>query len=474
MSNADTLRVAVLREFCGRSLANFSKAMWSTLEPGRPLAWGWALDAMCEHLEAVTRGEITRLVINVPPGSMKSLLTSVLWPAWEWSLGKTRNKYLGVAHNTTLSGRDSRKMRLLVRSPLYRELFPHVQLAADQATKLNFATTDHGGRVCMAFRNMTGERGDRVIIDDPMTVEDGFSAAAIEEAARIFNETVPSRVNDDKSAIVMIMQRIHENDPAAIALADPSYERLIIPARYESTRNYNTSRFTDPRTGGPEGALFFPERFSEEATQALERRLGPYGAASQLQQVPAPRSGGFLDPTSIVVSDDLPTMDSCVRGWDMAATEGGGDYTVGALVGRVGDKYYIMDVVRGQWSAANVDKRVVQTAAVDGWQVEQSLPIDPGAAGKAVADRWPSMLPGSPVHTSRESGSKEQRARLLSSVVTDGRLVLSSSIPDDVARSLINEFAAFPAGAHDDIVDAVSRAMNRLSEHSGFNIQGLI
>jgi hypothetical protein len=299
----DDIALQLLREYATRSLRNFVGVFWPVLENDRPVAWGWALDAMADHLEAVTRGEITRLVINVPPGSMKSLMVSVMWPAWEWAIGRPQTKIIGVAHNTALSGRDARKMRRLVQSQEYRDLFPHVELTKDQNSKLNFENTAYGQRVCMAFRNMTGERGDRVIIDDPMTVEDGFSKAAIDEAARIFNETVPSRVNDSKSAIVMIMQRIHESDPASIALSDPMYEKLIIPMRWDSKFPTETKRFRDPRDGGPDGVLFFPERFSADQVEALERRLGPYGTASQLQQQPAPRSGGYLDPSNIGVAD---------------------------------------------------------------------------------------------------------------------------------------------------------------------------
>ena len=472
----DDIALQLLREYATRSLRNFVGVFWPVLENDRPVAWGWALDAMADHLEAVTRGEITRLVINVPPGSMKSLMVSVMWPAWEWAIGRPQTKIIGVAHNTALSGRDARKMRRLVQSQEYRDLFPHVELTKDQNSKLNFENTAYGQRVCMAFRNMTGERGDRVIIDDPMTVEDGFSKAAIDEAARIFNETVPSRVNDSKSAIVMIMQRIHESDPASIALSDPMYEKLIIPMRWDSKFPTETKRFRDPRDGGPDGVLFFPERFSADQVEALERRLGPYGTASQLQQQPAPRSGGYLDPSNIGVADrdTLPPNLRLCRGWDLAATEGGGDYTVGALVGLddLTGKVYLLDVVRGQWGSARVDATIKRTAAMDGPLVEQSLPIDPGAAGKRAADQYAIALTGYAVHTSRETGDKMTRARPLSSIVQDGRFVVACD--PDMARPVLDEFAAAPVGKHDDTIDAVSRALNRLTETNRYNLEGLI
>ena len=362
---ADVLATQLLREYATRSLRNFVGVFWPVLENDRPIAWGWALDAMCEHLEAVSRGEITRLVINVPPGSMKSLLVSVMWPAWEWACGRPNLKFIGVAHNTALSARDARKMRRLVQSPEYRSLFPHVELTKDQNSKINFETTAYGQRVCMAFRNMTGERGDRVIIDDPMTVEDAFSRAAIEEAGRIFNETVPSRVNDRKSAIVMIMQRLHESDPAAIALSDPAYEKLIIPMRWDSKFVSNTKRFTDPRTGGPDGALFFPERFDAAAVEALERRLGPYGSASQLQQ----RAATWIRPTSsscrkarscrssacVVAGTWLPRRGRAtirsVHSWASTTTLDGCTYWTSCAVSGVRQKWMPQSSGRPRWMA---------------------------------------------------------------------------------------------------------------------------
>lgn len=473
----DNIKYAVIREASRRSLADFVRIFWRTLEPTADLKWGWYLDVLCHHLELVSKGEITKLVINVPPGSMKSLMVSVMWPSWEWAVIDPSLQIIGVAHNTQLSSRDSKKMRRLVESDLYRKCFPHVKLAKDQNSKLNFETTKFGQRWCVAYKNMTGARGDRVIIDDPLTVEDGMSKAAITEAARIFNETVPTRINGPKSAIIMIMQRIHESDPAACALADESYDRLIVPMEYDPSRNYNTKYYTDPRT--KEGELFFPERFGPETVQKLKERLGPYASASQLQQTPQPRTGGYLDASKIEV---LPSIDPLlhqnlikVRGWDLAATEGAGDYTVGALLGYDNDagNVYILNIKRGQWNAADVDRMIKSTAVSDGKTVEQSIPIDPAAAGKRAADQYVTMLMGYPVHTSREEGSKEARARALSSAIHAKRVFL---INNGLTNTVLDEFNAFPVGSHDDIVDAVSRAFNRATESltNTFDIQGLL
>lgn len=277
------------------SLAAFAQGAWQVLEPQTQMRWGWALDAICEHLEAVTYGHITQLLMNVPPGCMKSLLTGVLWPAWEWADPKRRAlRYLGTAHKVDLATRDNLKCRRLIQSAWYQARWP-LKLVSDQNAKTKFENDRTGFRESMAFNGMTGSRGDRVIIDDPLSVDSGNSEADIETTARTFTETVPTRVNDaEKSAIVMIMQRIHEKDPSGIALARAlGYVHLMLPMRFEPERRCSTViGFKDPRK--TEGELLFPERFSEKAVRKLEIVLGEYATAGQLQQRPTLRGGGMF------------------------------------------------------------------------------------------------------------------------------------------------------------------------------------
>src|SRR5690348_3636974 len=144
------------REVCGASLAAFARRAWHVLEPSTPLKWGWALDAICAHLQAVTDGRIRRLLINVPPGSMKSLLTSVIWPAWEWGpKGMPQMRYLGTAHKQELAVRDNTKCRRLIQSSWYQRHWP-LRLVGDQNAKTKFENEKTGFREAMAFTGMTG------------------------------------------------------------------------------------------------------------------------------------------------------------------------------------------------------------------------------------------------------------------------------------------------------------------------------
>ncbi len=186
---------------------------WPAIEPGAPYIHGWHIDAVSAHLEAVTAGEITRLLINVPPGTMKSLLAGVFWPAWEWGpKNRPSLRTVAVSHTERLALRDNLRTRRLITSPWYRRLWGNrVRLTRDQNRKGRFETTATGLREAVSAGSITGSRGDRVILDDPISVDGAASERVREAVAQWFLEAVPTRLNDPvRSAIVVIMQRLHE------------------------------------------------------------------------------------------------------------------------------------------------------------------------------------------------------------------------------------------------------------------------
>jgi hypothetical protein len=307
------------------SLTDFAKAAWHVLEPGRELKWGWALDAICQHLEAVTRGDISRLLLNVPPGSMKSLLTGVIWPAWEWTDPTRRHyRYLGTSHKQDLAVRDNLKCRRLIQSEWYQARWP-VILTGDQNAKTKFENEDTGFREAMAFSSMTGSRGDRVILDDPLSVADANSEPALLTAELAFKEALPTRLNDpNASAIVVIMQRLHERDTSGIILNEGyGYTHLCLPMRFEADRRCSTSiGFSDPRK--KDGELLFPERFPLSVVERDEKIMGSYAVAGQFQQRPSPRGGGVFKDKHLRLwpaKRELPVFEYIVQSYDTAYTE---------------------------------------------------------------------------------------------------------------------------------------------------------
>lgn len=320
----NALALAVQASLLQEDLREFAKHAWHVLEPQTKLKWNWALDAICDHLMAVTRGEITHLLMNVPPGCMKSLLTGVIWPAWEWTAEERRHlRYLGTSHKQDLAIRDNMKCRRLIQSRWYQERWP-IRLTSDQNAKTKFENDKTGFREAMAFTSMTGSRGDRVILDDPLSVDDGNSEASLLAAETTFREALPTRVNNEASAIVVIMQRLHEKDTSGIIIDDKlDYVHLMLPMEFEPERRCRTSiGFVDPRT--KLGELLFEDRFSATQVKRLKRTLGEYATAGQLQQSPTPRGGGMFKTKHVMLwpaKRKLPDFEFVVQSYDTALTE---------------------------------------------------------------------------------------------------------------------------------------------------------
>jgi predicted phage terminase large subunit-like protein len=450
-------------ELCRRSLLYFTAKFWPVLEPGRTLVSGWPTGAIAEHLEAVTKGEIRKLLITVPPGSMKSLLTRAFWPSWSW-IAQPSLRYIGASYAEALAARDNRRAKMIVESPLYQRLFPHVRLSDDQAQKVNFANTATGSMMATSVRGRaTGERGDVFVIDDPHNILEAESDAIRGETLQWFREVVPSRVNDlDRSAFVTIMQRVHHEDVAAAAL-DQGYEHLLIPMHYDPPRARTTAiGWQDPRT--EPGELMWPARFSARAVAELETTLGIYAASAQLEQRPTPREGGLFKADKIQIIDAVPQGEDIVwcRAWDLAATDGGGAYTAGVLVGwRVAARRVIIAGVRRERvGPEGVRKLIEDTAGIDGDDVPISIPQDPGQAGKAQARDFVVRLAGYRVRIEPQTGSKETRAEPFAAQVEAGNVDI---VTGPWNRDFIEELRHFPRGVYKDQVDAASSAFNAVA-----------
>jgi predicted phage terminase large subunit-like protein len=461
LTNEDWL--AIEREACKRSLSTFIQRAWGELEPGQPYVHGWHMDAISEHLQAVSDGQIKRLLINIPPGTMKSMSVGIFWPAWEWGpLGHAHMRFIGASHEERLATRDNMRMRRLITSEWYQRLWP-TALVNDQNEKTYFENDRTGWRQSCPVKSMTGRRGDRVVWDDPHSVEDAHSDAKLEEANRIFRETLPTRLNNpDRSAIVVMMQRLSQRDVSGIILdaGDLGYEHLCLPMEYEPQRRCVTVLgHPDPRT--EEGELLFPGRFPREVVERDKKIMGVYAVAGQFQQRPTPAAGGLFEPDMIQIVDVLPAnvVEWC-RGWDLAGTLTG-DYTVGAKLGRLSDgRFIVADVRRDRLKSHERDLLIKNTADLDGrGRVHQSIPQDPGQAGKGQVAGFAKMLAGHHVTFSLETGEKSVRATPFASQVNVGN-VLMLKAPWNV--DFIAELRLFPAGSYDDQVDAASRAFNNL------------
>ncbi|TCS28191.1 putative phage terminase large subunit-like protein [Aminobacter aminovorans] len=457
-----------------QTLSGFIREAWHVVEPNSTFVHGWHLDAISDHLEAVTSGQINRLLINVPPGTMKSLLTSVLWPAWEWGpVGRPSLRYLTTSYAEKYVKRDSRRMRDLVQSEWYRALWPEVELV--RAGEASFANTKTGNREGVPFASLTGGRGDRVIIDDPHSTETAESEAERTNTSRIFRESVPTRLNDPiRSAIIVIMQRLHEDDVSGqIMKLGLGYEHLMLPMEFEPDRKCFTSiGFEDPRK--EDGELLFPERFPREVVERDKVPMGSYAVAGQFQQRPAPRSGGMFQRGDFEIVDAVPAGAIRCRAWDFAATQQKAgkqpDWTVGLRMAWASGIFYVEDVKRDRWSPNDVEKNLKNTASQDGLDVRIRMPEDPGAAGKADAATKVKLLAGYNVGVVRPTGEKAVRAKPASAQAEAGNVKL---IRGPWNEAFLDEVCSFPNAQFDDQLDAFADALNELALGSTFTLDNI-
>jgi predicted phage terminase large subunit-like protein len=450
--------LACERELASRSLADFARMAWPVLEPATPLCWGWALDAICEHLEAVTDGDIRRLLMTVPPGSMKSLLTGVIWPAWEWGpCAMPEMRYLGTAHKQELAVRDSMKCRRLIQSKWYQDRWP-VNLTSDQNAKTKFENDATGFREAMAFTSMTGSRGDRVILDDPHSVDDANSAVKLSADVVTFREALPSRVNNGQSAIVIIMQRLNEADVASVAV-DLGYDHLCIPMRYEKGRSKWKVGSGDPRS--VDGELMFPERFSETQVSELERTMGSYATAGQLQQRPAPRGGGIIKEAWFNYYRDTPPALEWRSIYADTAQKTGqeNDYSVFQCWGRATTgQAVLIDQIRGKWEAPDLIEK-----ARAFWFAQQrasgvplrAMCVEDKVSGTGLIQTL--RREGIPILPIQRNKDKITRAYDAAPFIESGNVLLPEWA--DWLPGMLSEASSFPAGAHDDQLDPMFDAI---------------
>lgn len=458
-----------------QSFAEFVKLAWQVIEPGTALKWNWHLDAMCDHLEAISRGQLRpRLIINVPPGSSKSTIVSVLWQAWEWGpLGKRHLRYVSTSYDLVNVKRDTGKTLDLIRSRWFQSLWPEVELKTEGV--LAFSNYDTGSRLGVAFKSITGKRGDRLVVDDPHSILGAESETQRDGAVTAFIEGGLNRTNDwETSAIVIVMQRLHENDLTGALLArDYGFVHLMIPMEFEEERRCRTplqvpdpdrpgqkKDWTDPRSY--EGEIMDPVRVPPAAIADL-KKSGEYMWNGQYQQRPAPREGGMFKVDLIDVVDHVPAGGVTWAGWDLAGSKRKkSPYTVRVLMTRVGGDIYIRHVERRQANPTEVEAMIEEVSVNDRSEVPNvkiSVPQDPGFGGKAFKWRVSEILLGFNYICTPETGDKVTRAEPFAAQVGAERVHL---VRGPWNAAYIEELRNFPGGSLKDQVDASSRAFAEL------------
>jgi phage terminase large subunit-like protein len=497
-SRATDRSVPAVRARCERSLSEFVKAAWHVLEPSTAYVSNWHIEAICQHLEAVTNGVITRLLINIPPGSMKSLLVSSFWPAWEWgprSMMATR--YLTTSFAEIAVGRDCRRMRDLILSDWYQKHWPDVEMR--RVGEFSFENTMTGTRDGVPFGSLTSKRGDRLIIDDPHSVFRAESKAERQDAVRKFREGGINRLNDQaRSAIVVVMQRLHSGDIAGeIMDVGMGYVCLVLPMEYESGRHCTTELgFSDPRT--KEGELLCPKRWSADVVEDLKRDMGPVGYAAQYQQRPVPRGGGILPyngweywhkAVALIYGrneNQFPDLEFILGVVDTAFQEKQeSDYSAMVILGTWTNLYGQPQVMvvrcwRKRLKFHDLVDEVIKSAAK--WRCDRVL-VENKASGISVFQEIVRLTRDEAFSIQLidpKAEDKEARANSVSHFLGEERddgtrrpgMVWAPCVtqadgatwPRDWAEMLMAEASEFPKGKHDDLVDCFVHGLRFLRQ----------
>lgn len=462
------LKIAAERELCKRSFSEFVKRAWKEIDDSE-LKWNWHMDAVCHALESCADGKINRLVINIPPGHCKSLLVSVFFNAWLW-IKRPSAQFLSTSHSGEFSSRDSRKTRNLIMSDWYQKRWP-LRMADDQDAKTNFVNEYRGQRSIKSFENLTGGRGNFLLIDDPISANHALSGAHREKVKTIFLESVPSRLNDlKKDCIIIIAQRLHMEDIVGLIEQNGlNYEFVKIPAEYEGVKVVNeTLNIIDPRDHV--GDLLFPEKFPEDELSQLRMSLGSYAYSAQYQQDPVPRTEGFFDIDKIDLYEEHPPVkDLNIYMTSDHAISGKGDNNVVRIWG-IDHKFDFwlldsfvdkctIDVALGIIDTPNgigaADKGAL--ALIKKWKPLRWFPENDNT-WKSQENYVRKAMNSSNIHVAispitTHGGSKEVKAQAYDSQMRLGKVHMPKNGPD--TQATLAEYKKFPIeGAHDDRVDA--------------------
>ena len=463
------------------SFYEFVKEFWHEAEP-RIFLDNWHIKYLCDEFqkaaERVFKGEtkLYDLAVNVSPGSTKSLIYSVMSLPWIWTR-MPMAKFIGGSHNHDLSLDLSRKSRGVVKSEKYRRAFPNIRLSRDQDAKGYYVNTLGGSRrSCSVDSKVTGFHGDFFVVDDPIDPREVTSDVIIKTANDWMTDVVfQRRVDQNVTLTVLIMQRLHENDPTAYMInhakdtrriarqggdkdAKLRLKHICIPAEVtDRVKPKTLKRFY-------KNGLMDPVRLPRSVLN--EKQTNHFTYAGQYLQMPSPRGGGMFKVERIVIDEAPKKWLKRIRFWDKAGTLGGkGAFTVGLEMGEDRDhRFWILDVDRFRLDSSAREKRVKQTAEVDGREILIGIEQEPGSGGKESAENTVKMLRGFRVRVDKPSGSdssKEMRADPFSVQVNSGNV---SMVKAEWNREYINELKHFPASTFKDQVDASSGAFNELNK----------
>jgi len=457
-------QLAMLRAICRKSINAFTQKAVSIVSPGTAYQHNWHIDAISWHLEQVINGHIKRLIITMPPRSLKSICSSVALPAF--LLGRDpAARIIAVSYSQYLADKHARDCRALMESRFYQQLFPGTILDRRKSSVAEFTTRRKGFRLATSLGGtLTGRGGDIIILDDPMKPEDALSETIRAKGIDWFSNTLLSRLDDkDNGAIIIVMQRLHEDDLAGHLLAQPTssdapgWHHFNLPAICEEPEDIPTGdNMSYVRTAGE------PLHAARESLTALNRLktdMGSYDFAAQYQQNPAPRGGGlvklywFRKYTAPFISQP---SDIVVQSWDTAmSAASGADYSVctswAIRKHRQKYTYYLIDVFRKQLSYPGLQRQIQRQSDI---HAPKHILIEHKSSGISLIQDL-AYRTSLPIKKIEPKHDKVTRMQVATPPIENGCVF----IPDNAnwLDSYELELSRFPRARHDDQVDSTSQ-----------------
>lgn len=459
-------------------LVAFTRAAWPYYKPGSPYMHNWHIDAIAEHLVAVTSGQIRNLLITIPPRTIKSSMVSVMWPVWMWTR-RPEYQFLCASYAEKLSIRDALASRRILQSIWFKQRWGRLfSLTSDQNAKTRYDNDASGYRIATSVDGTaTGEGGDALIADDPHSLREIHSDVKRESVILWWDEVMPTRLNNPKTGVrIIVMQRGHENDLAGHVIRRGGYEHLSIPMEYELSKRKTVIGWSDPRK--KKGELLWPARIGEKEVAALKVDLGRYGTASQLQQRPAPEEGGIFRKQDFVLwphDVKLPVFRYVVQSYDTAFTEKTVNDAAACVVFGLfahPKKKYNCVMVLDAWGErleypqlrrkVKLDFKAIYGEKDTASRVDIVLVEEKGSGITLLQDLRMLGVPASGYNPGK--ADKITRAHAATPFVEAGRVYLMESgktrgQPVSWTDELMSQLMSFPNALHDDSVDAFTQAL---------------